>query len=250
MSRKYSITLSRNQLVLGIVGALIFVSGTAYGISVGNTPDTGYLLCANQKTRALTYPGKLSCPTGTTSLALGAQGPAGQDGSDGASGPQGPAGPTGPAGASSNSIMWNYHFGPFDIVGPGKQSSFSSLRKFILADISSKNLNGGFNYDLRADISGLWASNSATNSYMDCYFQAANAYPSGGTYFGAASATYNSWTGIELVVHGEPSDYSLSQSDVYLVCATDGMVSGIQGLLTASSYNLIKPMALSAPPAS
>jgi S1-C subfamily serine protease len=98
MSGKYSITFSRNQMILGIVGALIFVSGTAYGVSVGNTPDTGYLLCANKKTGALTYPAKLSCPTGTYSLALGAQGPQGPAGQDGAPGIQGVTGPQGPQG--------------------------------------------------------------------------------------------------------------------------------------------------------
>ena len=88
-----------------IVGALFFSgSAIAYNEYVSdNTPENGYLLCANKKTKAVTFPNKLTCPTGTIPLdmgaAIGEEGPAGQDGYQGLTGPAGPAGPPGPKGA-------------------------------------------------------------------------------------------------------------------------------------------------------
>jgi hypothetical protein len=57
-----------------IVGAVLF-SGSAIALNnyvSDNSPENGYLLCANNKTKAVTFPNKLSCPSGTTALDLGA----------------------------------------------------------------------------------------------------------------------------------------------------------------------------------
>jgi hypothetical protein len=253
VGRKYSLTISRNHLVVSLVGLLLFVSGTAYGISVGNTPDTGYLLCANQKTRALTYPGKLSCPTGTSPLALGAQGPAGQDGADGAQGPQGlqgPQGPQGPQGLSDSQQTWFWNIQPRDIVAPTAATNFAGLKKTIVADISKKNLTGSNWFSLRAVLQGIWADTSRPNAYVQCYFQDASAYPSGAIYYGSGSATNNTWTGINMVVYGDTSDYGLSQSDLYLVCATDGTISGLSGNIHVTSSTTQTGLGLNPPPSS
>ena len=81
-----------------IVGAILF-SGSAIAFNQyisDNTPENGYLLCANLKTKAVTFPNKLSCPTGTKALDMGAavgnEGPQGPKGETGATGPQGPKG--------------------------------------------------------------------------------------------------------------------------------------------------------------
>ena len=84
-----------------IVGAVIFSgSAIAYNQYVAdNTPENGYLLCANLKTKVVTFPNKLSCPSGTKALDMGAsvgtegpEGPQGTKGETGATGPQGPKG--------------------------------------------------------------------------------------------------------------------------------------------------------------
>lgn len=57
-----------------IAGATLF-SGSAIASQIylsDNTPEKGYLLCANNKTKAVTYPKKLNCPSGSTALDLGA----------------------------------------------------------------------------------------------------------------------------------------------------------------------------------
>jgi len=85
--------LGKARFTIGfIVGSIIFGSSAfaATTILATNTPSGGYLLCFNSKTKAVTFPGTLSCPTGTKALDLGAS-----RGQDGAEGPQGPEGPQG-----------------------------------------------------------------------------------------------------------------------------------------------------------
>jgi len=242
MSRSYAITLSRKKLVAVGTAAMLLVTGSAYGISVDNTPANGYLLCSNIKTHAVIFPNKLSCPSGYSSLQLGAQGPAGQDGADGQDGAQGPAGP---AGSSSE---WIYNIAPRDVVGPTSVTTWSGLKRFIFADISKSNLSGGGSYNIRASISGQWATSSPTNSYLDCYFQQAKNYPSGSQYFGEADTSYTTWTGIALNVFGETSDYALGQGDVYLVCNMDGSISGLNGYLSVTSVQSQTGLNLNPPP--
>ena len=117
------------KFFLGLAVGSLFLSGSAIAVNkyiATNTPEKGYLLCANNKTKAVTFPNKLNCPAGTTALDLGAvkgiegpMGPAGANGLNGLAGvaglpglngangangltgpegPQGPAGPEGPEG--------------------------------------------------------------------------------------------------------------------------------------------------------
>jgi hypothetical protein len=87
--------LPRVRFIAGFVlGSLVF--GTAaYSVNVSNTPESGYLLCYNTKTKTVTFPGKLSCPSGTKALEIGAQGEPGYDGIDGSDGYNGLTGPQG-----------------------------------------------------------------------------------------------------------------------------------------------------------
>ena len=123
------------KFFLGLAVGSLFLSGSAIAVNkfvATNTPEKGYLLCANNKTKAVTFPNKLTCPPGTTALDLGAvkgvegpmgpagvnglpglaglpglnganganglTGPAGPQGVEGPRGPQGVDGPQGPAG--------------------------------------------------------------------------------------------------------------------------------------------------------
>jgi hypothetical protein len=240
-----------------VVGAVVF-SGSAIALNSyvsDNTPENGYLLCANLKTKAVTFPNKLSCPSGTKALDMGAvtgvegpQGPEGPQGYTGAQGPQGYTGATGPAGSSSSSTLWSGSINSRDIAGTSGATNFSGLKKTIMASLSSANLSGGGNYELTASLTGIWATQSPVNSFLMCYFQDATEYPNGSRGYGAAQATYNSWTGINIVVHGHPSDYSLSKSAVYLVCASDGVISGLAGYLSAIAISNLKGMGSTTPP--
>jgi hypothetical protein len=242
MVRKYSFTVSRNHLIAVGVALTLLVSGSAFGLNVGNTPDTGYLLCSNLKTHSLIYPAKLTCPSGYVSLQLGAQGQPGLDGSQGLQGPMGPQGSPGTSGG------WSYHIAARDVVGPASATTWSGLKRFVVADISKNNLNGGSNYHMRASLSGQWSPTSPVNSYLDCYFQQASDYPGGSTYYGAADTYFTNWTGITLNVFGEASDYALGQADIYLVCVMSGSISGLEGYLDITSTQTNNGLALSSPP--
>ena len=81
--------LGKARFTIGfIVGSIVFGSSAfaATTILATNTPNGGYLLCFNSKTKAVTYPGTLSCPTGTKALDLGAS--RGKDGTQGEQGPE------------------------------------------------------------------------------------------------------------------------------------------------------------------
>ena len=253
---------SRSNFVVGfVIGAVLF-SGSAYAVSnyvSDNTPENGYLLCANKSTKAVTFPNKLSCPSGTIALDMGAatgiDGVDGVDGSDGTNGYNGingltgPAGPAGPAGKDgSQGVLYSYRVASKDIAGAAGATTFSALKKVIMASIGPTNLKGGGNYELAVDLEGIWAEQTSTGTYIQCYFQDASDYPNGSRAFGAASATYNSWTGIKLHVTGHPSDYGLSKSNLYLVCATNGVISGLEGYMYAHSLSTVVGMGLAAPP--
>jgi S1-C subfamily serine protease len=107
MKNKWGLVNQDNRRFVGgfLIASLIFGgAATALGPLVSdNTPENGYLLCANIKTKAVTFPGTLKCPSGTKVLDLGAvtgvEGPEGPEGPDGADGAQGPAGADGSSSA-------------------------------------------------------------------------------------------------------------------------------------------------------
>jgi len=88
-----------------IVGAVVFSSSAiAYNQYVAdNTPENGYLLCANLKTKVVTFPNKLSCPSGSKALDMGAA--TGVDGPQGLQGPKGDAGAPGLQGPKGDSLL-------------------------------------------------------------------------------------------------------------------------------------------------
>ena len=238
MSRKYSLTLSRNQLIFGVVGALLFVTGTAYGVSVTNTPDTGYLLCANQKTRALTYPAKLSCPSGTSSLALGAQGPAGQDGLDGAQGimgPQGPQGPQGPSGNSGN-IMWK-SISSQDVVVNGTITTGSQLKTFTMVAIPGSSLPGAGAYLFSANLSGIWADSSfGQTPLLSCSWKTDADISNKTARWGGVDVEKGTWTGISFNVLGDAYFVGNATEHMSLVCGASGSISGLSGQVVITKY--------------
>lgn len=246
--------LARSKFMLGFLLASFLFGSTAIAVNVNNTPEGGYLLCYNTTSKAVTFPGTLKCPKGTRPLELGAQGLPGQDGIDGedgrsgAQGPVGPQGPQGPKGDSANSSLWFYSISSRDIVGSQGATSFSALKKTIIASIGPENLKSGGTYVLTALLEGVWANQASVGDYINCYFQNASDYPNGSRAYGGASATYNSWTGIYLRVTGLPSDYGLGQSRLYLVCATNGVVQGLSGYLYATSAKDFQGMSLGSPP--
>jgi hypothetical protein len=184
-----------------------------------NTPEGGYLLCANNKTKAVTFPNKLSCPSGTTALDLG-----GVAGEPGAEGPEGPAGPAGTSNVGK--VYWTVNPSTFDIVADGTINSTSSMVKKILLTLKSSDVPNGY-YRLSANISGQWADSADTGSLVQCYFQTSSDFDAGGgNQFGKAATERKSWNNVQMNVLG---DWSTSTtSTMYLVCRTSGTLKGLQ----------------------
>ena len=225
------------KLIVGIlIGAIIFGgSAIAYNNYVSdNTPSGGYLLCANKKSGAVTYPNKLVCPSGTVALDMGAvAGTEGPQGPEGPEGPQGAQGPTGPAGTSSGGKVWaNVVPSKQDIVADGQINSTSAMVRKILFTLKPTDISGNY-FKLRAHIGGLWSDSARVDSLIQCYFQTATEYSgSGNIQWGKDHAEYQSWNVVSLNVFG---DWTPSQDGVmYLVCRTSGTVKDLQVMVEAT----------------
>ena len=93
--------LPKSRFLTGFIAASLVFGTSALAVNVQNSPDTGYLLCYNTSTKAVTFPGSLKCPKGTKPLELGTKGATGTPGINGINGRDGlpgPKGEPGPAG--------------------------------------------------------------------------------------------------------------------------------------------------------
>jgi len=263
--------LGKARFTIGfIVGSIIFGSSAfaATTILATNTPDGGYLLCFNSKTKAVTYPGKLSCPTGTKALDLGAgwgedgvdgvdgiQGPEGRQGIQGIPGIQGPkgstgdtgptglTGPTGPRGltgatgaqgpqgasGTGSKYYWIRNSDPIDIVADGAINSSSAMVKKVMLTLKSTDVPSG-TYKLSGYVIGFWADAADEGSLLQCYFQSSSDYDSNGSQqWGRTSTERKSWNNVDINVSG---DWSTSlDNSMYLVCRTSGTLKTLQVLV-------------------
>ena len=226
-----------------IIGGLVF-SGPAIALEnyvSDNTPDNGYLLCANLKTKAVTFPNRLSCPSGTKALDMGAvtgvEGPEGPMGPQGYTGPQGPAGPAGQPGLSTGGkLYWGAPSSSTDIVADGTINSSSAMVRKIMYTLKSSDVPSGY-YKLFAHVSGLWADTARTGSLVECYFQGATDYNSNSGYrWGLDSTERASWNGVELNPMGDWS--SNLDSTMYLVCRTSGTLKGLNVQVEVTSMTI------------
>jgi len=88
-----------NKSSVGLLIVAIDVGGiSAQAAGLLNSPEGGYLICVNPQTQVVSYPGTPTCPEGSKSLVLGAQGLSG-------SGSTGATGATGATGMSSLKII-------------------------------------------------------------------------------------------------------------------------------------------------
>jgi hypothetical protein len=165
-----------SKFIAGLVVGAVLFSGPAIAINnlvSDNTPENGYLLCANLKTKAVTFPNKLTCPSGTKALDMGAVtgiegpvGPAGANGIDGrqgaqgiqgergatgltgATGPQGFVGPTGPQGLTGATGPQGLTgaTGPQGLTGPkGDPGTSTPLASNVLFHVSNRCSSGWTN---------------------------------------------------------------------------------------------------------
>ena len=237
---------SSSKLIIGmIIGAITFGgSAVAYSnFTSDNTPEGGYLLCANTKTKAVTFPNKLTCPAGTVALDLGAV--------QGVEGPQGPQGIQGPAGAASTTSNTNYYkrVNERDLVVDGVVTSSTNFKKVVMGSILPTDLPFGF-YRLDAHMSGLWSESVfslSSKPMISCYFQDKKDYDAGSKshQWGATKADYVNWTGLQFNVQGYAWFLNSSDSPVLLVCESSGSVKQFNGMIEA--FPLKSSVAMNSP---
>lgn len=90
--------ISKSRFLTGFTLASLIFGSTAFAIGAINTNEGGYLLCVNNATKVITFPGSKKCPKGSTGLVLGAQGIPGAQGEKGDKGEVGATGLVGPRG--------------------------------------------------------------------------------------------------------------------------------------------------------
>ena len=274
--------LGKARFTIGfIVGSIVFGSSAfaATTILATNTPNGGYLLCFNSKTKAVTFPGTLSCPTGTKALDLGAS--RGKDGAEGPQGPEGPQGiqgipglqgvrgdtgprgltgeigprgltgatgaqgPIGPSETNSQGDYWKV-IPNKGIVVDGTITNWGNAKTVVIATITPKNLPLGY-YRLEANLKGLWSTTVfglSSKPMISCYFQAKKDYDNKSNRFqwGGAKADYVSWTDFNLSSKGYAWFLASSDDPVYLVCETSGTLQDFGGQLLATPYSISKEM--------
>ncbi len=229
---------SLGKFFVGVtVGAILFSgSAVAYNAYVSdNTPENGYLLCANLKTKAVTFPNKLSCPSGTKALDLGAV--TGVEGPEGPQGPQGPEGLRGPAGTSGTSSTGKNYWGriepSIDIVADGNISSSKDFVRKIMYTVNSTAVPSGY-YSLRASLVGLWSDAADAGSYAECFFQSDSDFAAKSSrQWGTAMIEKGEWNSFYLNVIGDW--YTTIDAKMHLVCSTSGTLKGVTGAIEATS---------------
>jgi hypothetical protein len=178
------------KLILALFVGATLLSGSAIAAQMylsDNTPENGYLLCANNKTKAVTYPKKLNCPSGSTALDLGAL--SGQD--------------------KNNSSGYIVDLKPQDVIASVGSKSEKTL-------ISKSNFNRGY-YSLVSEVSTIFQSTS--NQVILC-----NVKTTGSSRVWSGFPSHevaNTWTGHTLQLAGVI--YVNSPNDVIsVVCSFTG----------------------------
>jgi hypothetical protein len=65
--------ITAKSAIATLVLSIMLVSTTAIALDASNTPETGYVLCVNKKTKVVTYPASLKCASTETKLLIGGQ---------------------------------------------------------------------------------------------------------------------------------------------------------------------------------
>ena len=116
MKKKLFIPTFNKPSVSLLIIALVVGGISAQAAGVINSPSGGYLVCVNSKTKVITHPGTSSCPKGSKTLVLGAQGIAGADGKTLWNGVKDPESTLGAPGDMFINTTTKTLFGPKDLT--------------------------------------------------------------------------------------------------------------------------------------
>jgi hypothetical protein len=220
--------MSSLKFPAGVLVGILMFSGSAMAFNnyvSDNTPANGYLLCANKKTKVVTFPNKSTCPAGTKALDLGAV--------TGVEGPEGPAGPPG----SDATLLSGY------VVTLASQDVIASVTSKVERVLISKSKLRVGHYNLTGEIAMQFQSTNQqvvlckvdTSGNSSSY----SAFPS--------HELANTWTGYNLQVMGLVTIASENDS-LEISCNFTGNTKVLYGYLNLTPTG--KPNVISSDPVS
>ena len=125
---KFRITFSTFLFLFTLTG----IGYVANSAGLINSPEAGYLVCVDIKTKIITHPGHSTCPKGKTKLILGSKGTQGLIGLTGAAGLQGSNGKDG-------NTLWNGVTDPIDSWGQSGDVYLNTKSKYLFGPKSLDN---------------------------------------------------------------------------------------------------------------
>ncbi len=192
--------LKRSKVILwaSLAGLVVVTGASAAGTF--NNAETGYTICVDKKTKAVTFPGTEKCKSGQSKLIIGAQGLKGDTGATGAAGLEGPAGvpgldgtigvngadgangangadgetgAEGATGPSGPSVIW---VSPVDLVHPALAANFPNV-SLASVDVA---VDGGGSYKQFvakiAESNDAWNPVQATVAIPESWRKSGNVY--------------------------------------------------------------------------
>lgn len=122
---------ARNKSSLGLLALALIVGGiSAQASGLLNTTAGGYLVCVDAKTKVVTHPGTVHCPSSSQKLVLGAQGAQGAAGASGLTGADGLSGKDGRDGKDGKTL-WNGIKDPESTWGAPGDMFINSITKTL-----------------------------------------------------------------------------------------------------------------------
>jgi hypothetical protein len=224
--------LRKFRFFAGFTVASLIFGGTAIAVNVNNTPEGGYLLCYNVTTKAVTFPGKLRCPTGTKPLELGAQGSPGVDGSNGRDGIDGRDGVNGKDG--NTALTYNAYIKSQDVV---VTDTVKGKRVIVLKAsdlVGSTAQSASYLFDAHVDVYFPSTTTSSSDKWAYCAWRDAKDWSTSTQLYGKGDSAqiYGTiFTSATLQMRGVMT--ISSSTDKYLICTLYGTGQITGGFVTA-----------------
>jgi hypothetical protein len=127
--------ITAKSAIATLVLSIMLVSTTAIALDANNTPETGYVLCVNKKTKAVTYPASLKCASTETKLLI-----AGQKQNDSSS--QNPSGTSQSVESLVAAVLPKVEAATYAVECDGNSVTATGVNLTLSADAKRKGYNG------------------------------------------------------------------------------------------------------------
>jgi hypothetical protein len=127
--------ITAKSAIATLVLSIMLVSTTAIALDANNSPETGYVLCVNKKTKVVTYPASLKCASTETKLLI-----AGQKQNDSSS--QSPSGTSQSVESMVAAVLPKVEAATYAVACDGRSVTATGVNLTLSADAKRKGYNG------------------------------------------------------------------------------------------------------------